>query len=166
MSQVFNAEEIFSIGIQIEKNGCLYYRTVADNTSDEDVKNLFLSLAEWEKNHIEVFENLKSQLPEDLKNQNLFDPDNTVHLYLKATADSHIFVKNSDIEKLALSCSSPREAIELALQFEKDSVVYYSSMKEMVRDDLGRNHLDKLIREELTHVGQLTKELNRLDPGS
>ncbi|MFP4681837.1 MAG: ferritin-like domain-containing protein [Chitinispirillaceae bacterium] len=163
MSQVFNAEEIFSIGIQIEKNGRLYYQTVADNSSDQELKTLFSSLARWEENHIEIFEKLSSEMPENQKYQNLFDPDDSVHLYLKAVADSHIFVKNSDIEKLALSCNSPGDALELALQFEKDSVVFYSSMKEFVREDLGRNQLDKLIHEELTHVGQITKELNRLN---
>ncbi len=166
MSQVFNAEEIFAMGVRIEENGRTFYLATARNSSNSVIKDLFTSLADWETRHVELFEKMKKDLPSDLKNVELYDPENSVHLYLKAAADSHIFIKNSDIEKLALSCSTPAQALELALQFEKDSVVFYSSMKEIVRDDLGREHLDKLIREELNHLGQLTRELERLKPVS
>jgi hypothetical protein len=35
-------------------------------------------------------------------------------------------------------------------------------MKELVPQNLGKNEIDKLVIEELKHVGQLTKEINKL----
>ena len=62
MAQLFNADEIFAMGVQIEKNGVAFYTTAANNTEDTDLKNLFLQLAEWEHNHVKLFENLRMKL--------------------------------------------------------------------------------------------------------
>ena len=42
-----------------------------------------------------------------------------LHLYLKATADSHVFIRNKDIRELASKCKTPIEALDLAVGFEK-----------------------------------------------
>ena len=48
------------------------------------------------------------------------------------------------------------------MDFEKDSVVLYSAMRSMVPEDLGQNHVEKLINEELQHISMLTEKLNEL----
>jgi len=45
-------------------------------------------------------------------------------LHIKATAESHVFIKNKDIAGLASRVKTPGEALELALPFEKDSVAF------------------------------------------
>ena len=52
----------------------------------------------------------------------IFDPEDEMLLYLKAAADSHVFVANSDIAAMVeTQCKSPAQALALALAFEKDS---------------------------------------------
>jgi rubrerythrin len=162
MSQLFNADEIFKIGVQIEKNGREFYLAAADKSSDADSKKLFTELADWESRHMVLFENFRSKLSDVIKNENVYDPDNNIHLYLKSVADNTVFVKSSDMAASVALCNSPVEILEKALAFEKESVVFYSSMKAIVPDTLGKADVDKLVLEELFHVGLLTKEINKL----
>ncbi len=162
MSVNFNADEIFKIGVQIEKNGYAFYSAAAQRSSDDQIKQLLGELAHWEERHIEIFEKLRKELSAQADVMAEFDPDNTVHLYLKSIADSKVFVKGQKMDGELDICNSPSDVLATALAFEKDSVVFYSSMKEAVRSDLGKEDIDKLIREELLHVGIITQELTKL----
>lgn len=157
MSAMFNASEVFEIGIQIEKSGNMFYTVASQVTNDISLKRMFMKLADWEGSHVELFESLKNALPDSSKSQDIFDPENQIHLYMKAMADSQIF--NYDPQSVIESCETSAEILEKAITFEKESVVYYTSMKEIVGEDLGKSQIDQLIHEELGHIGYLTSEL-------
>ena len=129
MAQIFNATEVFDIGVQIEKNGKEFYQEAQKRTSDPFLKNMFAQLAAWEGNHVELFEQLRAALPADANAQIDYDPDNMVHLYLKAVADNKLYI-NQDYA--IDSCETQLEILKKALNFERESVVLYSSMKELV----------------------------------
>lgn len=162
MSVTFNADEIFKIGVEIEKNGFAFYSAAAKRSDDPQIKQLLGELAYWEERHIEIFEKLRRELSAQVDVMEEYDPDNMVHLYLKSISDSKVFVKGQKMDGELDKCNSPSEVLTAALAFEKDSVVFYSSMKEAVRSDLGKEDVDKLIREELLHVGIITQELTKL----
>jgi len=163
MSIDFNADEIFQIGIQIEVNGQTFYETVARNTSDPSAKKLFLDLAKWESEHIELFKKLRQGLPDSAKRGDLFDPNQELSLYIKATADSHVFVKTKNIPELASTCKTPIEALDLAVTFEKDSVVFYTTMRKVVPEILGKDQIDTLIDEEIRHISILTQKKREME---
>ena len=80
-------------------------------------------------------------------------------MYLKAAADSHIFVANKEISALVANAKSPLDILHMALSFEKDSVVLYTTMKNMVPDHLGKKDLEKIINEEITHISFITRSM-------
>jgi rubrerythrin len=162
----FNADEIFQIGVQIETNGQKFYDMVAKNTSDPFARKLFSDLSRWESEHIKLFEKLRQGLPDSAKQGDLFDPNEEQHLYFKATADSHVFLKNKDIPEFASKCKTPIEALDLAVTFEKDSVVFYSTMKKLVPESLGKFEIDALIDEEISHIFILTQKKKELEKKS
>lgn len=162
MSLRFNADEIFSMGVQIEKNGCQFYSTSADKTADADLKKLFMQLAEWENRHVKLFEDLRLKLPQTVKESDVFDQDNLIHLYLKAVSDNNVFVKGLSLDPKQLIWTSPATILNTALDFEKDSVVFFSSMKELTTEKTGAKEVEKLIVEELRHIGFITTELRKL----
>jgi rubrerythrin len=159
MNQIFNATEVFAIGVQVEKNGKQFYEAARDRSVDPDLKILFAELADWEKNHVDLFEHLMEAIPGAEKQDIEYDPDNMIHLYLKSVADNQLFQKQDNAIDL---CKNPLDILNKALEFERDAVILYSSMKEVVPDGLGKNEIDKLINEELKHVGFLTKEVLKL----
>ena len=163
MSFNFNADEIFQMGVLIETNGQKFYEAVAKNASDPPAQKLFLDLSRWESQHIELFKKLKQRLPESAKREDLFDPNQELYLYLKATADSHVFIKNRDMPHLASTCKTPLEALDLAIAFEKYSVVFYTTMKKLVPEHLGKDEIDTLIDEEISHIFALTQKKKELE---
>ncbi len=162
MSIIFNAEEIYQIGVEIEKNGEAFYREVAHAADDEDLKKLFTGLADWEQKHIKLFADLKESLTTEVAGETDFDADDQRNLYLKAAADSHVFRSTADVISLAADAKTPAEALALAMKFEKDSVVLYVSMKSMVPQKLGKDAIDRLIDEEVKHVTMLQNQLDAL----
>jgi rubrerythrin len=162
MAQLFNADEIFAMGVQIEKNGVAFYSAAAGNTDDPDLKQLFQQLAEWEQTHIAIFEDLRLRLPATVKATDVYDPDNMVHLYLKAVADNNVFVRGLTLDPGTLVWTSPVKVLTTALDFEKDSVVFFSSMKEVTMGRTGSAEVEKLVLEELKHIGYLTGEIRKL----
>ena len=158
MSLYLSVGEIFDMGIQIEANGKKFYEAAAQNISDVSAQKLFLELSDWESKHIELFRKLKETLPSSLREEATFDPNQELDLYIKATAENHVFVKNRDVAKLAQKCKTAGEAFDVAVNFEKDSVVFYATMKKAVPEDFGRDKIDALIDEEIRHISILTQK--------
>ena len=159
----FNADEIFQLAVQIETNGKQFYETVAKNSVDPSVKGLFSELSKWESEHQQLFENLRQALPDSAKREILFDPQGEFSLYLQAMAESHVFVKNKDIHGLASKCKNPQKALDLAIVFERDSVVFFTAMKRVVPEYLGKDKIDLLINEEIKHISILTQKRRDLE---
>ena len=158
----FNAREIFDIGVQIEANGKAFYEAAAKKTAETSMKEFFLELAAWENAHIKLFGELRDSLPQSAGNVPVFDPNDESALYLQATADSHVFVKNKDMVGLVAGCKGPQEILDLAMTFEKDSVVFYTTMKKVVAPNLGQDKVDRLIDEEIKHISMLSQRKAKL----
>ena len=158
----FNAREIFDIGVQIEANGKAFYEAAAKKTAETSMREFFLELAAWENTHIKLFDELRDALPKGAGNVPVFDPNDEAALYLQATADSHVFVRNTDMVALVAGCKGPVDIIDVAMTFEKDSVVYYTTMKKVVAKDLGQDKVDRLIDEEIKHISLLTQRRAKL----
>ena len=158
----FNAREIFDIGVQIEANGKAFYEAAAKKTAETSTKEFFLELAAWENTHIALFSELRDALPKGAGNVPVFDPNEEAALYLQATADSHVFVKNKDMVGLVAGCKGPLDILDIAMTFEKDSVVFYTTMKKVVAKNLGQDKVDRLIDEEIKHISLLSQRRAKL----
>jgi len=71
----FNADEVFEIAEQIERNGAKFYLTAAENITDKDKKKILIQLANMEKDHEKTFQILRSELKNDEKITTTFDPE-------------------------------------------------------------------------------------------
>lgn len=156
----FNAGEVFQIAIEIEKNGYIFYQKARDKISDLDVKELFEYLASEEIKHKEKFAFLKSQLPENAKESTVWDPENEINRYLKMMADTHIFRTTKEIEEKINQIKSVTDAINFAIQFEKDSIIFFLTMQDLTEEKKGKELIGQLIKEEQKHLEKLTKKLN------
>lgn len=153
MSYDFNADEIFEMAMQIERNGALFYRQAAEGTSEPGTRELLLRLAEMEVDHEQRFEALRAGLTEKERTGVTFDPQNEAVAYLKALADTRVFFEK------ALDRSSLREVLKAAISAEKDSILFYLGMKDAVPESLGKGRLEGIIQEEMGHIRLLSREL-------
>lgn len=153
MSYDFNADEIFEIAEQIERNGAKFYRTAAESVADEDKKKLLIQLAEMEDDHEKTFKTLRDELLENEKMMTTFDPEGEAEYYLRALADTRVFYEK-EIDTISL-----KEIFKTAITAEKDSIVFYLGMKDIVPGHMGKQKLDEIIREEMDHIRLLSREL-------
>lgn len=61
MSYDFNADEVFEMAEQIEKNGAGFYRKMAESISDASISQLFVDLAVMEAEHEKIFTSIESR---------------------------------------------------------------------------------------------------------
>ena len=163
MPAIFNADEVYEMGVEIERNGKEFYEIAAENAESPDMKSFYKDLAGWEGKHISIFEELKSELPDKETENVVFDPDDQKHLYLKAAADTHIFRKNLNISNIVTGCKTPKDLLNIALQFEKDSVVFYNTMMTLVPEHLGKDKIERLMDEEISHIALLNERMKLFD---
>ena len=156
MSFSYNADNIFEMAEEIERNGVAYYRSAAAKTSDDEVKELFISLSKMEVEHEKTFADMRAKLAGESKKSSTFDPYDEEAAYLKSLADMKVFYEKD------IDMASPIEALKGALQAEKDSILFYLGMKSFVPENLGREWVDKIIDEEKQHIVLLTTHLSRL----
>lgn len=157
----FNADEILEMAQQIERNGATFYRKAADIISDEASKKTLIQLAEMEDEHEQTFVGMRNELTVKEREPVTFDPDNELSLYLQAMADENVFDRNTKPDAL-LAGKSMDEILRTAIGLEKDSIVFYLGLKELVPERLGKGRLDNIITEEYSHITTLTAKIRGL----
>ena len=87
---------------------------------------------------------------------------------MRALASEYVFTQRDAGAKVAKDIKSDREAVDFAIGFEKDSIVFYQGMKRIVPEhDL--KPLDALIAQEEGHLQnllELKKEILKRKGGS
>lgn len=158
----FNAGEVFKIALNIEENGRIFYTAAAARTDNEAVKKIFQELGEEEIKHKERFTELMKDLPGAATGSTVWDPDNEIDQYLKMMADMHVFNQASDVEAMVEKLEGPEAALKLAMQFEKDSIIFFAEMQGLAESQEGRDNIGKLVKEEQSHLKRLAIQLRDL----
>lgn len=160
MSVTFNADEIFEMAEQIERNGAKFYRAAADKLPAG--RKALLDLAAMEEQHEKTFAEMREQLAGREKESLVFDPNDEAQMYLRAAADGHVFdTRNEPAEKLKGKVT-PDDIFKMAINVEKDSIAFYAGLKEWVPPRAGRDKIEAIIREEFGHIATLSEKFSAL----
>ena len=162
MSITFNAFEIFEMAEQIERNGVKFYRKAAEGISDRDVRQMLLDFAEMEAEHEETFAGMRKQLSDEDRELRVFDPENEVALYLQAMANGHVFDLKKDPGEQLTGTETVEDILKLAIDAEKDSIVFYLGLKDFVPAKAGKDRVEAIIKEEMGHIAVLNRRLPAL----
>ena len=159
----FNADEIYEIAEEIERNGTVFYRKAAEQ-ADGGQQDVLLTLAEMEEEHEKIFAAMRTELSDGEKRTVTADPDNEGALYLQALADGRVFVTDP-AEAFAgegEDKKSMRNILQIAVSLEKDSIVFYQSMKAVVPKSAGKDRLMEIIEQEIGHILILSGQIESL----
>jgi len=162
MPITFNANEIFEMAEEMERNGARFYRKAAENTSDNQTKQMLLDMADMEDGHLATFQEMREELSGQEKGWTVFDPDNQSVLYLQAMADARGYEGKITPNKELTGSETPEEILETALNSEKESVVFYFGVKGLVPVRAGRDKVEAIIIEELSHITTLLNKLKSI----
>jgi rubrerythrin len=162
MSVMFNADEVFEMAEQIERSAAKFYREAAAKAPEQQVRDLFLRLAAMEDVHLRTFQQMRTSLSDQEKGGTTFDPEGEAALYLQAMADDRGFEGMRGRNVKLTGQESTRELLEIAIGAERNSVLYYVGLKEMVPTEAGRSKVQTIISEEVRHAADLRRQLATL----
>jgi rubrerythrin len=161
----FNADEVLEMAIRIEENGAAFYRKAAGLQSDAKNREFLEKLAAMEDGHKATFMEMRKTLTDKEKGGKVFDPQDELSLYLSAMADAHRGEGSPSAADSLTGTETMEEIVTIAIGLEKESVLFYLGLKDMVPPKYGLERIDNIIREERSHIAQLTSLLGRLKTG-
>jgi rubrerythrin len=161
---VFTLAEVYNLGIGIEKNGEKFYRDALKQAWSAPIADMLKLLAEEEVKHVDFFVKRMDAVKQQRENPFLDEMGTSV---LKDILGNQTFsLKEVDVSKIR----SVDELVALAIEFEKDTILFYEMIGSFISDEKVRRQLEEIIEEEERHVklfesyGHKEIHLSRLNP--
>jgi len=158
MTVTFNAFEVFEIAEQIEQNGTNFYIRAAELFDDFKIREMFLRLAEWERQHEITFNRMKEQLSEKDRQESSSNTDDLLP-DPRVMAGLAVFGIRSDPAKELHGRQSRTDILRRAVEKEKDSIVFYHGLKEFISAEADKEKINDIIKEEMRHIVILDQSL-------
>ncbi len=153
---VFTAAEALNMALQIERNGEVFYRTAARRIGEAGVQAVLEDLAVQEQRHYKAFQKLADRVGEP---PSLSAPEwEEYDTYVQTALENALFAGPDKALAVAEGLQSAEEALRMALGFEKDTLLFFYDLREMMAE-AERGVVDEIIREEKAHVRRIVSLL-------
>jgi len=143
---MFSIREIIDIAIKIEKNGENFYREVMEKISNPALKPVLLFLAEQEYEHAQWFEKLKHKTKRTEGNREVAEIGEAMLQNL--VGDQTFSLADANLSEL----DSVKKLIEVAIELENDTIIFYEMLHSFIEDSDTLKGLDEIIAEENRHI--------------
>lgn len=154
--KTYSINEIIEMAVQIEKSGYSFYDKALYNKSlSNKAKELIIYLRDEEKKHEKIFKRLRDKI--DLSEIDKSQDWKTVSSYMRAIIESRIFNTPEAAIKLATEAEKETDIIDYAIQFEKDTLLYFHSVNMVVNEAKSKKAIKEIIDEEVSHVLRLSE---------
>ena len=150
MAAFFNSKELYRVAMEMERNGLAYYTGIAKNADDEQAGAIFDYLASSEKRHLKTFRKLwgnasKKKPPESYKGE--------YRQYVRALIKDSVFPSPASAKSRAAR-SGPGTALRTGIKAEKDSILFYAEMLDLVEPP-DKKAVNRILAEEKRHLRRL-----------
>lgn len=152
MGMFFTGKELLDVAVNIEKSGAAFYETMVDCAKAKKAKTAFKYLADQEKEHIKAYQNMLKGVADAPPPETYTEEYDT---YLKSLVDSAVFSSEAAACSMAEKASSDAEGIDFGIRAEKDSILFYTELQDLVRR-ADAKIIGKIIEEERSHLKRLS----------
>ena len=159
MSISFSTIELIDTAIGIERNGIAFYDIMIKSTENAATRNVFQYLANMEREHLRIFQGILAEADKYRVPEKTYSEEYAA--YLQALVDSVVFTDDMVTSEMVTQADSDKKALELAIGAEKDSILFYYEMKEIL-PQRAQVTVNKIITEEKTHLRQLSELRKKL----
>ena len=152
MSISFSGAELINMAISIERRGVAFYDTMARTSRSNDERRIFQLLAEMERQHIHIFQEMLAVA------ESFSPPEEQAEeyaSYLAALVESAVFSDDMATSEAVSRTDSDIDALELAIGAEKDSLLFYYEMRDIIPKRT-QEAVNRVITEEKSHLRQLS----------
>jgi rubrerythrin len=157
MSYLLDVKEILEFAVYIEEQGYEFYVGAMKKFGEPRATELFQYLADEEFKHEEFFKKLLAESG-GVKGESR-DPE--YQAYMREFCKAHSLADRTLTTARLAQASSLEEVLEMAMGFEKDSIIFFSELKEIYSKG-NFAAVDKIIHEEMGHlrkIFQMKREL-------
>lgn len=143
---MFSTRELFELGEQLERNGRRFYTDAQTVFQDPGLSSLLRWLAEEEVSHEEWFARRKEAMGRGEGDAMTRDMGNA--LLREVLGDQTFSLKETDLTKVR----QVRDLIAIALEFEKDTILFFEMVQALLEDPEVLEGLRVIIEEERRHI--------------
>jgi rubrerythrin len=149
-----SAKSVLRWAMEIEESGKAFYEAVAAKAQDREAKLILQDLAYQEERHYRTFQNMLDKVPEaDIETDSA-----EYQRYLQTALDKALLGGPEKGLALAQQASNEAEALQAAIAFEKDTLLFFYDLRDMVPASQ-RETISAIIEQEKSHVKQLSRVL-------
>jgi rubrerythrin len=152
MKTTFTGSEVMDLAVKLEKRAIAFYRWAAQNAHDPAGRQLFSQLADMEADHQQVFAALR-----DAAARPAATDWNTTRWV--SVANILLAQVQDDLSQRFRGKYTWSDILREALAFEKDTIVFLETMRQMIPPGEDHRPLEGIIREELGHLLLLGTQL-------
>ena len=150
----YSVNEIIEMAVSIEKNGYAFYHEATKRKDIDDKSREFIAfLRDQELNHEKTFLNLRDDA--DIQVLELSPDWEMVSAYLTSIVDGRLFHSEHSAIKLATEAKDLMEIVDNAITFEKDTLLYFHAINDIISNPKAKDALRRIINEEVSHVLKL-----------
>ena len=158
MSISYYGNELINIAIGIERRGIAFYDIMTRSAENDETRDVFQRLVGMEREHIKISQDMLSEAD---KHETPEAYAGEYEAYLQALVDNAVFTDDLATSEMASQVDSDIRAIELGINAEKDSILFYYNMKELM-PQRAQATVNKIIAEEKSHLRQLSQLKKKL----
>jgi rubrerythrin len=155
------AQEVLDIADKIERNGARFYRKAAVLCDHAETSRLFVKLAQWEARHVEIFRRMKEELAKQSRDVDRVSLEQRNGADAAVLAGLAVFGIRPDPADELTGRETRADIVRTAIEKEKDSIVYYTGLKDFVPRDADKETVGNIIGEEMKHVRILIELLQQ-----
>jgi rubrerythrin len=149
-----SAKSVLRWAMEIEESGKAFYEAVAAKAQDREAKLVLQDLAYQEERHYRTFQNMLDKIPEaDVETDSA-----EYQRYLQTALDKALLGGPERGLALAQQATNEAEALQAAIAFEKDTLLFFYDLRDMVPASQ-RETISAIIEQEKSHVKQLSRVL-------
>ena len=153
---LIDARELIKMAKRDEDVGADFYQALADRTGDEKLKKRFHEIKEQELMHSKRFQGMLDELSDYVpREENIGDYEH----YYKSFLSKRTYMETEDAVELAGNVKDDVEGIKLALSQEKNTLLFFMEMKELIPSNQHKEFVQIVIDEEREHIAELSEML-------
>ncbi len=150
MAKIFYLSEIVKFAIEKEQESFDFYKALAEKEENAEIKSVFETLKLEEQQHEAFYKGMLNTVTEEQTPR--VHEDEEYAVYMQTLIDA----SRQQSPRTAAEFSDTKVAIDYAIGREKDSIIFYAGLKNLILEK-DQTIVDTIIREEAKHAAKLIK---------
>ena len=154
MRSTEQAETIFSLAVEIERDLGEFYKAATHSVQNDQVIKVLIRLSEMEAEHVDNFLKMRSDL---IGNIGRLNEIGKASPYLGAVLGGKIKPFSIPTQRRISSGEREEKIIQMAMDLERETILFYLSLLPLVTNESTNRIIHHIIQEEMGHIAVLAE---------